>query len=68
MATKKTDTKNYTQLSEELAGIIEWFESEQVDIDSAIAKYEQAIKLVSQLEDYLKTAENRIQKITLAHQ
>jgi exodeoxyribonuclease VII small subunit len=67
MANKNT-SKNYAQLSAELANIIDWFENGEVDLDNAIAKYEQAIKLVSQLEDYLKTAENKIKKITLGPQ
>ncbi|MDB5160969.1 MAG: Exodeoxyribonuclease 7 small subunit [Candidatus Saccharibacteria bacterium] len=65
--TEKKSSKNYAQLSEELAGIIAWFEGGDVDIDSAIAKYEQAMKLVAELEAYLKTAENKIKKITAHH-
>jgi len=57
-------TKTYTQLSQELASIIEWFESDEVDLDSAIDKYDEATKLIAQMEKYLKTAENKIKKIT----
>jgi exodeoxyribonuclease VII small subunit len=63
MAEKK---KNYSELSAELAEIIAWFESDGVELDSAITKYEQAMKLIGQIENYLRTAENKIQKITLS--
>ncbi|HEU5004868.1 MAG TPA: exodeoxyribonuclease VII small subunit [Candidatus Saccharimonadales bacterium] len=56
-------TKTYRQMNEELAEILAWFESEQVDLDQAVAKYEQAMKLLASMEDYLKTAENKIKKI-----
>lgn len=57
-------SKTYAQLSQELAKIIEWFESDQVDLDSAIDKYDEATKLIAQMEKYLKSAENKIKKIT----
>jgi exodeoxyribonuclease VII small subunit len=62
--TKPKSQKDYAQLSAELAAIIDWFETGDVDIDSAIGKYEQAVKLIAELEDYLKTAENKIKKIS----
>lgn len=55
--------KNYSQLSAELNEILEWFESGEVDIDNAISKYQQAVKLIAEMEAYLKTAENKIKKI-----
>lgn len=57
--------KTYAQLSAELVAIIDWFESGQVELDEAIDKYEQASKLIKQLEAYLKTAENKIEKIKI---
>lgn len=55
--------KTYKQLSEELAGIIAWFEGEAVDLDKAIAKYDEAVKLLAEMEKYLKTTENKVKKI-----
>lgn len=55
--------KSYKELNEQLAEIMAWFESEQVDLDQAVAKYEQATKLLAEMESYLKTAENKIKKI-----
>jgi exodeoxyribonuclease VII small subunit len=61
MADKKP--KTYRQMNEELADIMAWFESEQVDLDLAAIKYEEATKLLADMENYLKTAENKIKKI-----
>lgn len=60
---KKT-IKSYARLSDELAEILEWFESENLDLDKAVAKYEQALRLLTEMENYLKTAENKVKKIS----
>lgn len=51
-------------MNSELAAIIEWFESGKVDLDEAIIKYEQALGLIKEIDKYLKTAENKVRKIT----
>lgn len=56
-------TKSYRQMNAQLAEIMAWFEGEQVDLDQAVAKYEQAMKLLADMENYLKTAQNKIKKI-----
>ncbi len=56
--------KTYKQLSAELDAILAWFESDDVELDAAIAKYEQALALISQLETELKTAKNQVKKIS----
>ena len=56
--------RDYQKLSAELAAVIEWFESDKVNLDEAIVKYEQALVLIAEIEKYLKTAENKIKKIT----
>lgn len=55
--------KTYQELSAELAEIMAWFESEQVDLDHAIEKYAEAMTLITEMETYLKTAENKIKKL-----
>ncbi len=62
MATTKPN-KSYKQMSEELNNIMEWFESTDLDVDEALTKYEQATKLLDEMEKYLKTAKNKIVKI-----
>lgn len=56
-------TKKYIEIQAELTDILQWFEKDNLDIDEAIAKYEEAIKLTKQLESYLKQAENKVKKI-----
>lgn len=51
-------------MNAELAKIIEWFEGDKIDLDQAIVKYEQALKLIAEIETYLKSAENKIKKIS----
>jgi exodeoxyribonuclease VII small subunit len=60
-STKKIIT--YQQMADELAQLTEWFESDKVNLDEAVAKYEQAMELLKQMEYYLKTAENKVKKI-----
>ncbi len=60
----REDERNYQKMSAELAGVIEWFESDQVNLDEAVNKYEQALALIAEIEKYLKTAENKVKKIS----
>lgn len=56
--------KTYKELRSELDQVLEWFENDAVDVDEAIAKYQQAIKLTKELQDYLQTAKNTVKKLT----
>lgn len=64
MAWRFAVRRSYRQMVQELDEILLWFESEDVDLDEAIAKYQQATKIITQMEDYLKTAEIKIRKIS----
>lgn len=55
--------KTYQQMNEELNVLMAWFESEQVDLDQAVAKYEKVTALIAEMENYLKSTENKIKKI-----
>lgn len=61
---KPKPQKNYRQMSEQLDEILAWFESENVDLDEALGKYEQALQLIDEMQNYLETAENKVRKIT----
>jgi len=63
MAKKSNSAKSYSELSAELAEIMEWFEGGEVDLDEALVKYQQASQLLEQMEKYLKTAANKIKKL-----
>ncbi len=47
----------------ELEQIVEWFASEDVDIDQAVDKYEKGMKIVNNLQSRLKDAEIKINEI-----
>jgi exodeoxyribonuclease VII small subunit len=57
-------TKTYAQLSNELVETLAWFENENLDLDKAVAKYERAIKLLAEMENYLKSSKNKVKKIS----
>lgn len=62
--TQASSPKNYRQMSEELADVLAWFEQDNIDIDEAVDKYELALKLINDMEKYLKETENKIKKIS----
>ena len=53
----------YAEKIKELEDIEKYFSENDLDIDLAIQKYEQAQKLASEIEKYLKTAQNKIFQI-----
>lgn len=63
MKAEKPTTKTYSQLRTDLDELLQWFESDDIDLDQAAQKYEQTLQAVKALEDYLKTAENKITKL-----
>ncbi len=46
-----------------LEEIVQWFESDDVDIDEALAKYETGLKLANQLQEDIKSTKNKFTKI-----
>jgi exodeoxyribonuclease VII small subunit len=57
-------TQSYQQLQAELQAILDWFESDDIDLEAAIKKYQQASLIIADMEKYLKTAKNKITKLT----
>lgn len=45
---------------EELEKMVAWFESDDIDIESAIAKFESANKLADEIREQLAGLENKI--------
>lgn len=62
---KTKPTETYKQMEDQLQSLVDWFESDAANLDEAADKYQQAMELLKQMEDFLKTAENRIKKISL---
>lgn len=54
---------NYQDLNKELQEILGQLDDNSGDIDKAIAQYERGMEIVSQLEAYLKQAENKVKKV-----
>jgi exodeoxyribonuclease VII small subunit len=55
--------KTYHDLTSKLDVLLSELQSGQLDIDTALKKYEEGILIVGQLEKQLKTAENTINKL-----
>ncbi len=55
--------KSFQQKMAELDEILDWFESDEVSLDDAVEKYEQAKKLSAELEKELTEAKNKIEII-----
>lgn len=51
------------KLQSELDEIMAWFQSEDQDIDEAIAKYERALAIIELLKSHLKEAKNTVTKL-----
>lgn len=63
MAKSKAKEVDYQALQVELDAILAWFETDDVDLDQAIVKYERGMEIAKELEAYLKTAENKIEVV-----
>lgn len=55
------DNKTLKQKIVEFEEIIDWFDGEDVDIEAAIAKYEEGVKLADNIKQQLEDAKNRIE-------
>lgn len=62
MSTSKS-SKDITKLLGELESIVNWFESDQVDLAQAVKRYEQGLKTIKQLETLLDQAKLRVEHI-----
>jgi exodeoxyribonuclease VII small subunit len=52
--------QGYKAMMEELQMLLADMQTEDIDVDAAIVKYERGQELIAQLEKYLETAENKI--------
>jgi exodeoxyribonuclease VII small subunit len=60
VAAKKSD---YKSLNAELDEVLLKLQSEDLDVDTAVALYERGIEITKELEQFLKEAENKVSKI-----
>ena len=62
-AKKSPQPKTYSQMQVELDEILSWFDRENTDIDEALVLYERAMKLIADMEAYLRSSGNKLKKI-----
>ena len=65
MATKAFD---YTKKTKELGDVLDRLQNPDIQVDEATQLYDTGIKLVGEIEAYLKQAENTVQKHILAEE
>jgi exodeoxyribonuclease VII small subunit len=54
----------YQQLQAQLETLMATLDDDQLDVDAAITTYEQASKIITQLQRHLKNAENKLKKVS----
>ena len=54
---------NFSEAYQEIEEINEWFQSEEIDLDEALNKYERGMELINNCKNRLKEAENRFEEI-----
>lgn len=57
---KKTDQTSLQDQINELENLVTWFEQDDVDLEEAIAKFEQGSQLAEQIKERLNSLENKI--------
>lgn len=57
------ETADFGTKLKELETITAWFESDEVDLNSALAKFERGMQLADELKRELQQVENRVEKI-----
>ena len=55
--------KKFEEKMKDLESIVNELESGEIDLDSSIEKYTQAMKLVKECDEKLKTVEEQVNKI-----
>lgn len=63
MAKRENPTIDYRKLNAELDELVVKLQSGELDIDEAIVCYERGMEIIAKLQTYLKTAENKINKV-----
>lgn len=64
MTTKKTIEKtNFAEAFKELEGIVQWFESSEVDLEEGLKKFERGLELSKKCRARLAEVENKVAQI-----
>lgn len=54
---------DYQALDAELQELLAKLDSDDIDVDDAIAQYERGMEIIKQMETHLQEAENKVEKI-----
>jgi exodeoxyribonuclease VII small subunit len=63
MTAKKAETKNFAVDFKELEDIVHWFESNEVDLEEGLKKFERGLELAKKCRTRLKDVENKVLEI-----
>jgi len=53
----------YNELNDELGKVLDTLQADDIDIDTAVTAYSRGMELIQELEDVLKQAQNKVEKI-----
>lgn len=56
-------TRSYKLIKQELDEVVSRLQDDETDVDSVIELYQKGQSLIKELENYIKTAENKIKEI-----
>jgi len=56
-------TPTYRELQDQLDATLAQLQADDIDVDAALQHYEQALKLVEQLEKHLAAAKNSVREL-----
>ena len=59
----KADNIDFAKELKELEAIVGWFESEEVDLNAALPKFERDMELAAKLRKHLSGVENKVEVI-----
>jgi exodeoxyribonuclease VII small subunit len=59
--------ESYRTLQERLDNAISLLESGNIGVDEAVDAYEDALKIIKQLENHLQTAENKVHELSKSY-
>lgn len=60
---KKKDDFNFKDTFKKLEDINSWFQEEEIDLDKALEKYKEGVKLIKEAKSHLKKTENEFEAI-----
>lgn len=60
---KKTEQFNFAEAFKELEGIVEWFETKEVDLEEGLKKFEHGLDLAQKCRRRLQEVENKVTQI-----